>query len=250
MMAGNTAFDRIEANASRDPAIILIATVFANPDLYIAAADAGFRLSHLRHLPSRCAEIMRRFAEAFGRTEDWEAVANEFRQKDPGFFRWLDARAAPVDAEHLNELVAEVIAAANGSLNGTTGPRSNGGPVGDDPYELGINDPDAARIVLDAIKAMRAGAVDKLRAISDAARRLDPITQGEAVDYLSDVAINGLMIHPDAVQAALAKGQELRERDRREAKSGENRGPASDRDLNVRTDVRDRKRDQERGGTI
>jgi hypothetical protein len=236
----------IEINSAPNPAIELIAAVFAKPELYIAAANAGFRLHHLRHLPSRCSQIMHRFAEAFGRTEDWEAVAIEFRQRDPGFFRWLDASATPVGAERVNELVAEVIAAANGSLNGTTGPRSNGGPVGDDPYELGINDPAAARIVLDAIKAMRAGAVDKLRAISDAARRLDPITQGDAVDYLSDVAINGLMIHPDAVQAALAKGQELRERDRREAKSGEDRGPASDRDLNARTDVRDRKRDQDR----
>ncbi len=243
MMAGNTDFDRIEANASRDPAIILMATVFAKPDLYIAAGHAGFRLCHLRHLPSRCSEIMRRFAEAFGRTEDWEAVADEFRQRDPGFFRWLDACATPVDAERINELVAEVIAAANGSLNGTAGPRSNGGSVGDDPYELGINDPDAARIVLDAIKAMRAGTVDKLRAISDAACRLDPITQGDGIDYLSDVAIDDLMIHPDAVQAALAKGQELRGRDRRDGKFGKNRGPASDRDQKTRTDTRDRKRD-------
>jgi hypothetical protein len=70
------------------------------------------------------------FARAFGRTDNWEAVAKEFRQRDPGFFRWLDARAAPVDAERINELVAEVIAAANGSLNGTTGPLSNGGSVG------------------------------------------------------------------------------------------------------------------------
>ena len=129
-MIGNTDFDRIEANASRDPAIILMATVFAKPDLYVAAGHAGFRLCHLRRLPSRCSEIMRRFAEAFGRTEDWEAVAEEFRQRDPGFFRWLDARATPVDAEHISELVAEVIAAANGSLNGTTGRLSNGGSVG------------------------------------------------------------------------------------------------------------------------
>ena len=88
---------------------------------------------------------------------------------------------------------------------------------------MGINDPDAARIVIDAIKAMRAGAVDKLRAITDAARRLDPITQGDAVDYLSDVAIDDLMIRPDAVQAALVKGQELRERDRREGRFGKDR---------------------------
>src|SRR5258707_7515972 len=130
MMAGNTDFDPIEANASRDPAIVLMATVFAKPDLYIAAGDAGFRLGHLRHLPSRCTEIMRLFAEAFGRADDWEAVAIEFRQRDPGFFRWLGARAAPVGAEHVNELVADVIAAANGSPNGNTGPLSNGGSAG------------------------------------------------------------------------------------------------------------------------
>src|SRR5215471_14421820 len=105
---------RCIANTARDPAIELMATVFAEPDLYPAAANAGFRLHHLGHLPSRCREIMRRFAEAFGRTEDWEAVAIAFRQRDPGFFRWLDARAAPVDAERINELVAEVTAAANG----------------------------------------------------------------------------------------------------------------------------------------
>jgi len=120
----------MEINTARDPAIDLMATVFAKPDLYIAAANAGFKLRHLHYLPSRCREIMRRFAEAFGRTDDWEAVADEFRQRDPGFFRWLDAHATPVDAEHINELVAEVIAAANGSLNGTTGPLSNGGSVG------------------------------------------------------------------------------------------------------------------------
>jgi len=121
---------RCIANRARDPAIELMATVFAKPDLYPAAANAGFKLHHLRHLPSRCGEIMCHFARAFGRTDNWEAVADEFRQRDPCFFRWLDAHATPVDAERIKELVAEVIAAANGSLNGTTGPLSNGGSVG------------------------------------------------------------------------------------------------------------------------
>src|SRR5215471_989351 len=120
----------IEINTARDPAIELMATVFAKPDLYFVAGNAGFKLRHLRHLPSRCREIMQRYAEALDRTDNWEAVVDVFRQRDPGFFRWLNARAAPVDAERINELVAEVTAAANGSFNGTTGPLSNGGSVG------------------------------------------------------------------------------------------------------------------------
>jgi hypothetical protein len=142
----------IEINTPRDPAISLMATVFAKPDLYIAAADAGFRLDHLRRLPSRCRDVMRRFAEAFARTDDWEAVANDFRQADPGFFRWLDAQnPGTVDAEQINALIMEVIASANGSaLNGTTMPGGSNGHAGparthtDKPLPEALTKPGAA----------------------------------------------------------------------------------------------------------
>jgi hypothetical protein len=75
-----------------------------------------------------------------------------------------------------------------------------------DPRELPIDDPDAARIVQDAVKPMKYGSVDKLKAISEARRQLDPVTQGDAIDYLSDVAIYNLGLDPDAVQLALAHG--------------------------------------------
>jgi hypothetical protein len=93
----------------------------------------------------------------------------------------------------------------------------------DDVYELPIEDPTARSIVYDTIKAMRAGTVDKLKAISAARRQLDPITQGDAIDYLSEVAIENLNLDPDAVQLALAHGARLREQDHEAGRLGKDR---------------------------
>jgi hypothetical protein len=84
----------------------------------------------------------------------------------------------------------------------------------DDVHDLPIDDPAAARIVREAVIAMRLGAADKFQAISAASRRLDPISQGDALDYLSDVAIDNIGLDEKAVLDALARGQELREQDR------------------------------------
>jgi hypothetical protein len=80
--------------------------------------------------------------------------------------------------------------------------------------ELPIADPAAARIAHKAIVAVRLGKADWLQVLSAASRQLDPITQGDALDYLSDVAINSIGLDPDGVQRALAHGQELRQKDR------------------------------------
>jgi hypothetical protein len=109
----------------------------------------------------------------------------------------------------------------------------------DDIHEMPIDDPAAARIVLDAIVAMRLGKGDKLHAIRDATRQLDPITQGDALDYLSDVAISNIGLDPDAVQYALSHGQQLREQDRAA-------GGQAKRAEDPKTNLRDRKRSQDR----
>jgi hypothetical protein len=118
----------------------------------------------------------------------------------------------------------------------------------DDIYELPIDDPAAARIVRDTIRAMRLGTVDKLQAISAAARQLDPITQGDAIDWLSERVINNIGVDPDAVQHALAHGQKLREQDRERDGPGEDRGDQAKREgagpqesPKAHTDSRDRK---------
>jgi Protein of unknown function (DUF3987) len=84
----------------------------------------------------------------------------------------------------------------------------------DDVYELPIDDPAAARIAAAAFTTMRLGNGDKLKAIEAASRQLDPITQADALDFLSDVAIDNFRLDPEAVQEALARGQDLREKDR------------------------------------
>jgi AAA domain len=85
----------------------------------------------------------------------------------------------------------------------------------DDVYELPIDDPAAARIARDAVKAMRYGTGDKYQNLEAASRRLDPNTQHDAIDYLFEVATDSIGLDPDAVQQALARGQEKREQDRR-----------------------------------
>ena len=117
--------------------------------------------------------------------------------------------------------------------NGTTSPPEHHAPplqddaaeshFADDIHEQPIADPAAARIVRDAVKAMRYGTGDKLQAISAASRRLDLITQGDAIDCLSAVAINDIGLKDDAVQHALAHGQKLREQDREDGRLGKDR---------------------------
>jgi len=94
----------------------------------------------------------------------------------------------------------------------------------DDVYELPIEDPAAARIARDAVKAMRYGTGDKYQDLEAASRRLDPITQADAIDYLFEVATDSIGLDPDAVQQALARGQEKREQDRKDGRLGDDRG--------------------------
>jgi hypothetical protein len=94
----------------------------------------------------------------------------------------------------------------------------------DDVYELPIADPAAARIARDAVKAMRYGTGDKYQDLEAASRRLDPITQADAIDYLFEVATDSIGLDPDAVQQALARGQEKREQDRKDGRLGDDRG--------------------------
>jgi hypothetical protein len=105
-------------------------------------------------------------------------------------------------------------------------------------YELPISDPAAARIVRDAVIAMRLGKADKLQAIRDAVRQLDLITQSDAIDYLSDVAIDNIGLDEKAVQDALAHGQQLREQDRAGGTRPNSAGPQAPK---AHTDSRDRK---------
>jgi hypothetical protein len=79
-----------------------------------------------------------------------------------------------------------------------------------------IADPDSARVVADVVKATKHSSVDKLKEISEARRKLDLITQSDAVDFLSEFAINNLGLDPDAVQLAFERGARLREQDREE----------------------------------
>jgi hypothetical protein len=86
-------------------------------------------------------------------------------------------------------------------------------PSDDDAYESPIADPAAAKIINDAIRAVRLISDPRIKkqAITTAGRKLDPITQGDAIDYLSDVAIDNLGLDPMDVQDALAEGRKLRE---------------------------------------
>jgi AAA domain-containing protein len=107
-----------------------------------------------------------------------------------------------------------------------------------------IADRAAAKIVHDAIIAIRSATneIARLRAISTAARQLDPITQSDAIDHLSDMAIDVFGLDPKDVQAALANGWKLRDEDR----SGGAR--RQDGDQRADTDARDRKRGQDKPG--
>jgi hypothetical protein len=83
-----------------------------------------------------------------------------------------------------------------------------------------IADPQARRLVLDAIDRLRQLKAEglqggkneyiALRVLCDCAAKLDPITQGDAIDFLSDVAINDIGLVTDLVQGALAQGQRQR----------------------------------------
>jgi hypothetical protein len=115
---------------------------------------------------------------------------------------------------------------ANGHVAAEAPPAQPNGDAAEQHFddELPIADPAAARIVHDTIKAIRAGTVDKLKAISAAARQLDPITQGDALDFLSNAAIDDLGMDPDAVQFALQHGQQ----DREAGRLGEDRARSGD----------------------
>ncbi len=82
--------------------------------------------------------------------------------------------------------------------------------LGKDPDGFDIADPVARKIVHDAVKAMRSGKIDRLETITEASRQLDLITQGEAIDFLSEIAIDSIGLDPEAVEHAIAKGQDLR----------------------------------------
>jgi predicted P-loop ATPase len=83
-------------------------------------------------------------------------------------------------------------------------------PETDDPGGFDIADPAARKVVNDAATAMRSGKADRLKVITEASCQLDLVTQGEAIDFLSEIAINDIGLDTEAVQCAIAKGQELR----------------------------------------
>jgi hypothetical protein len=94
-------------------------------------------------------------------------------------------------------------------------------------YDLPIADPAAARVANNAVKAMRYGSGDKYKTIEEASRQIDH-TQGDAIDYIFEVATENLGLDPKEVQDALSRGQQLREQDRAAGRLGKGQAGKDD----------------------
>jgi len=82
MMVDDLDDNSIEINAAPDAAVRLMAAIFAKPDLYNTAADAGITLNHF---PDHSRGVMERLARAFAGTDDWESVITKFRRLSRAF---------------------------------------------------------------------------------------------------------------------------------------------------------------------